>query len=279
MKNSIVTIDGIRGEYTGFSEASGFHHFSMYNGATMKRATLDGVEFEGTIFSGLFDAICKEWDGRHVGFVSGLAEFTEVGQMVDKWQYKEYLTPSKLRAAVTDWTAEELKTHLIKRHAKYVERRKAEQLAHLQEVEKALPFVGADISVEWKRSRMWGANPSAEVRVKTERRQEFFESGSIGGCGYDKGSTAVARALNQSPVFLRALYAYKEENGVNTQNHELFGYGAGYGVLPHLEGGVGVSCYPKIFKTIGYEWEQVGNGKSFDVYRVTKAVPVASNSK
>jgi hypothetical protein len=53
-------------------------------------------------------------------------------------------------------------------------------------------------------------------------------------------------------------------------NRELFGYGSGYGILPNFEGGVGVSCYDRIFNAIGYEFKTVSSGKTFDVYRISK---------
>ena len=59
---------------------------------------------------------------------------------------------------------------------------------------------------------------------------------------------------------------------VTTKVNELFGYGAGYGILPYFEGGVGVSCYPKIFEKIGFNFRQTGNGKMYDSFEVTKSV-------
>lgn len=55
------------------------------------------------------------------------------------------------------------------------------------------------------------------------------------------------------------------------KNHKIFGYGSGYGILPQLEGGVGVSCYPDIFKTVGLKFETIASGSNFDVFKITKA--------
>ena len=54
------------------------------------------------------------------------------------------------------------------------------------------------------------------------------------------------------------------------KNHEVFGYGSGYGILPSFEGGVGVSCYDRIFNKIGYKFETIASGKNFDVFKITK---------
>jgi hypothetical protein len=36
--------------------------------------------------------------------------------------------------------------------------------------------------------------------------------------------------------------------------------------LPHLSGGVGVSCYYSIFQELGYKLEKVSSGKMHDSY-------------
>jgi len=94
-------------------------------------------------------------------------------------------------------------------------------------------------------------------------------SGSIGGCGYDKLSTAVAECLNQVNAVLRPLYLMKDKH-TGKKNHEYLGYGSGYGILPNFEGGVGVSCYPRIFENVGYEFKTIASGKTFDVFTITK---------
>lgn len=66
------------------------------------------------------------------------------------------------------------------------------------------------ISVDWKKSRTWGANPTAEIWVsyeytaKDEKGEDYeswdnayAKSSSIGGCGYDKRSTAVSQAIDR----------------------------------------------------------------------------------
>ena len=67
------------------------------------------------------------------------------------------------------------------------------------------------------------------------------------------------------------MYNLKDKSkNVNLKNHDVFGYGSGYGVLPSFEDGVGVSCYDRIFNKIGYKFETLSSGKTFDVFRIIK---------
>ena len=133
------------------------------------------------------------------------------------------------------------------------------------------------ITVEWKKSSMWGSNPTAEAYINGIGR---VSSGSIGGCGYDKCSTAVANVLNQVPQFKKLMCELKNKlSNCKKTNRELFGYGSGYGIIPTFEGGVGVSCYDRIFNSIGYEFKTVSSGKTFDVYRISKVTPKEQKRK
>jgi hypothetical protein len=139
----------------------------------------------------------------------------------------------------------------------------AKQQKHIEAVLSSPDFSSIRISVEWKTSRTWGANPTAEICVIGQGR--YY--GKASGCGYDKLSTSVAEALNQSNSVLKALYLAKAKKP-NKTNRDLFGYGSGYGVLPSFEGGVGVSCYPSIFKAAGFKFTTTGSGKMFDSFYV-----------
>ena len=117
-----------------------------------------------------------------------------------------------------------------------------------------------------------------------------FIGSSISGCGYDKHSTATDQALNSDKRILKLMYfkkeeelkqrkpTYTEQNGheKNTEralNHFLFGYGSGYGVLPHFESGVGVSCHIRICEKIGLKMESVSDTKHTNVYIISKVQP------
>jgi len=144
------------------------------------------------------------------------------------------------------------------------------EIEHIETVFNAPDMVSASVSIECKKSAMWGSNPSGSASVSyADKSRNIFESGSISGCGYDKESTAFAHAINQSNSFLKALYVLKDAN-VETKNHDLFGYGSGYGILPRLEGGVGVSCFYRIFEKLGFKMDNAASGKTFDAYMINK---------
>lgn len=100
---------------------------------------------------------------------------------------------------------------------------------------------------------------------------ERIEGNYTGGWGYDKLSSAIAEVLNEYLPLKELLYNHKEkylfENKLTqANNHEIFGYGSGYGILPYFEGGVGVNSYYKIFNTIGLEFKQLSD----DLYIISK---------
>lgn len=49
-KNKVVTINGKRGEYTGFSYVTMKHHFSMYDSSVIKLGELDTIRLFGIDF-------------------------------------------------------------------------------------------------------------------------------------------------------------------------------------------------------------------------------------
>lgn len=183
-----------------------------------------------------------------------------------EWYLIQLLPASKKRHIFKSVT--ELKSYLV-------DRLKNQTIKKIESLQKELVFneslqeiESLTISVEWKKSQMWGNNPNASTYVPGVGE---VCSGSIGGYGYDKESTAVANVLNQVPQFRKLLFDLKNKrSNYKKSNREVFGYGAGYGILPSFEGGVGVSCYDRIFNNIGYKFETVSSGKTFDVYRVSK---------
>ncbi len=106
-----------------------------------------------------------------------------------------------------------------------------------------VPF-DIEISIEWKKSRTWGAIPKGKMWSDVA----YTESRSVTGCGYDKLSACVAELLNQSNR-LRARMIQKGRKNL--------GYGAGSGsamLIPYFEGGVGVSCFRTIIEQLGGKW-------------------------
>ncbi len=220
-------------------------------------------------FIKLFAALEAEQKNRLQGFATNLNECNTIEEVLKQWRFTDLLPKGKKN--FTWESIGQLKAYLVDRKAKNSNKQLAKDLQHLTDISNAGELREVQISVEWKKNRTWGSNPTAEAQISGKNCYNRYSSGSIGGCGYDKESTAVANALNQSNAFLKLLYTFKENQEFEGKtNQDIFGYGSGYGILPRLEGGVGVSCYPRIFEKIGFKWSQVGNGKMYNAYLISK---------
>jgi len=221
----------------------------------------------------LIKAIINEQKNRLENFILDINQKQGLNDL-NTWHYNDLLPKGK---NVSNYSFDSLKAYLITRKEKMVYKAIEREVNRIKTVFNAGELIDVKISMEWKRSRMWGSNPFAECWYSYKDAQGNFNSGyvvsgSIGGCGYDKGSTAVANCLNQINEVLKPLYILKDAQlqAIDKDNHKLLGYGSGYGILPSIEGGVGVSCYPAIFDKIGMEFKTVASGKTFDVYTITK---------
>lgn len=134
------------------------------------------------------------------------------------------------------------------------------------------------IDVNWKISHTWGANPNAEVWTD----EYLGESGSIGGCGYDKESTAITRPFNRSKqmakIAIIAKYLdtkYKDLDWKEKDEKGIFTYS--YGVLFSIfhdngiywQGGVGASSFMNCIKTAGYKMDAEFHPKYNDCYKLS----------
>lgn len=222
----------------------------------------------------LITAITHEEKKRLEDFIFNINQIQDIDGLKG-WIYTDLLPKGK---DTSKMSFAELKSYLIKRKEKAIYKEIEREVNKIKTVFNAGELIDVKIQIEWKRSQMWGNNPVAEAWAYFKDKDgnhnsHYVKTRSIGGCGYDKQSTAVAECLNQLNEVLKPLYALKDDSlfdGAGKKNHDLFGYGSGYGILPHIEGGVGVSCYPRIFEKIGYIFETVASGKSFDAYKITK---------
>lgn len=150
------------------------------------------------------------------------------------------------------------------------------------ESEKNQPEVSEmTISIEWKRSAMYGANPHAEVQVRfKDRTAGLWKTGyfrkdgyTCSGCGYDKESTVIAQIFNEFMKWRLWQMTPEERKGGNGSNDN---GSAPYGIhvysqdRPHFGGGIGTSCYYQIAEYMGGKFEHVASGKTFDVYKYTQ---------
>lgn len=211
----------------------------------------------------LIKALENEIFQRHEDFKNEVKELKSVKDAQDSWRMRDRAPKGK---DLSKFELNDLKAYLIDRDLKRTQKELNKMLERMEVVNKAEDFKRIVINVEYKRSAMWGMNPRAEARVEmADGTCQHFESGSIGGCGYDKQSTAVANVMNQVNGLLKCMYIAREKDTKNTLR-EVFGYGAGYGILPRIEGGVGVNCYDTIMQKLGLSFKTLSSGKSFDVF-------------
>lgn len=136
------------------------------------------------------------------------------------------------------------------------------------------------IDVHWKKNSTWGANPMAEVWAD----EYLGKSRSVGGCGYDKESAAIAEPFNRSKAmakiafiakYICANYDYldydkKKEIGIP----HCYDYGTRFSIHHkngiYWEGGVGASSFMNCIKTAGYKMDAEAHPKYFDFYSLSK---------
>lgn len=176
---------------------------------------------------------------------------------------KRYTTPKTLDAlkhtAPEETPADEVIAKMKAKKAREEAQNTAKRLEALALAESCeLPEL-VNISVEFTRSRTWGSIPHATVTAEQRRT-----CGMASGCGYDKESAAIAAAMNQHPAVMRILYDHAESG-------ENFPYSVRtFAGLPSFDGGCGVSCFQAVFEACGYSWRQVGNGKTYNAYTITR---------
>lgn len=164
--------------------------------------------------------------------------------------------------------------YALKRAYKEVEKYTAQKMDKIRRAESAPAVVSVSISVEWARSRTWGANPTAEAVIEDANGHIYRGTGHASGCGYDKESAAVASALNGSNSIIKmlldckesALLSKKATGKTNESNRDYIAYGAGYGAIPYFEGGVGMSSLESVFNACGLRLVNQTHGKMYDHY-------------
>ena len=136
----------------------------------------------------------------------------------------------------------------------------------VEEVKAQPKLESLTITIEWKKSRMWGSNPHATGEARTTEGRRLVGTATASGCGYCKRSTVIADLFNQ---FLRhklydsavlARLAIKKPYGMSFPKD-------GQKWLPYFDGGIGEGCYRQISEAIGGTWECVAHTDSVEVYQ------------
>ena len=214
----------------------------------------------------MFENIKKEiaeHEAKSIQEFGLLASRKTAGEILNSWYYKQYLT-GKTLAALKRTSSDarpdaDTLDRICAKFARKAQKETATRLAKLDAAEQAEGARWFDINVEWTRSSTWGSNPHAKVYAPG-----CSTNGTASGCGYDKESAAVAEALNGNPEIMKLLYQYIDAGNILAYGVHVF---AG---MPSFQGGVGVSCFARIFEIMGYNWKTLASGKTFDAYEVTK---------
>ena len=189
--------------------------------------------------------------------------------ILNHWYYKEKLTNTQIKKYNADeLTTKQIKEILKNKIVKEYQTRFNKDIKKLETIAQASDDITSiNISINWIRSSMWGYNPRATITTN----KGTITEGKASGCGYDKESTSIANALNKNNDILKLLYVAKNKKMTlkNNNNHNLLGYGSGYGVFPYFEGGVGASSLMNIFRKLKYNVSEY-HTKTSDFYTITK---------
>ncbi len=152
-------------------------------------------------------------------------------------------------------------------------REAAKTAARIEAERNQKPVRAMTLTIEWKKSRTWGANPNLEAEVwfqdGTFQRSPVFK---CSGCGYNKTSTVIAQAFNTYLSY--KLWAMTPEqvkggHGSGDKGAAPYGVSCHNAEHRHYAGGIGERCYKHISEYIGGQWETLASGKTFDVFRYT----------
>lgn len=184
-----------------------------------------------------------------------------------EWFIKNLLPSSKTVKQLKAMQRNEAEKYLFNRIDKKAEKEINTIIEKYNSIMNSKDIESINISVEWKKSQTWGANPTATAKINyTDGSCGYFD-GKASGCGYDKESAAIATALNCSHSVQKLLFVCSE----NDPDNKIYGYyNANRGYFPYISGGVGVSCYNSVFNLCGYKFEQTNSGKTFDCYLISK---------
>jgi hypothetical protein len=168
-------------------------------------------------------------------------------------------------------TAEEKKARAeARKQARLAEKERLEREAEKNQK----PVKSLTISIDWIKSRTWGANPHASVTVEYKDGTHTTAEGfTAGGCGYDKESTVIAEIFNQFLKYkLWAMPLSKVIGGKGSldKGPAPYGINAGHrerGEYRYYAGGIGTDCYKRIGEYIGGKFERMASGKRFDVFQ------------
>lgn len=183
-------------------------------------------------------------------------------ELLQAWFIKDAFTKKELETLKT-YKYEKIVKEYIKKRIIEINKESERTAKEIEVICIANMPLFVDISVEWRKNRTWGANPRAEVRTG----EFYYLSRSIGGCGYDKESTATAECFNKDlglkKCALVAMYnnAHLPKNKRYINGVHFFNCSTSF-----YEGGCGFSCHRHILELAGFKLIHQCGGKMFNTY-------------
>lgn len=215
----------------------------------------------------------KNTKSNHSKMISWVKTSTK-DEILSKWPLRDLLTKKSqkdLKTGKLTLTQARLKAikHLERKLEKKTDNINLKYFCFDQLTKKVTDI---ELSTSWSTGSVYGWQAQTEIKIcYNDNTCDYFTGKKIGGCGYDKLSTAISSALNQSTylkkeLYKRANYAYNK----GLKPKEVLGYGCGYGATPYFEGGVGENSILGILQKLGFEVVARASHKKFDYVKLTK---------
>ncbi len=144
-------------------------------------------------------------------------------------------------------------------------KKEAAELARIEREKNQKTVREIKISIEWRKSRMYGNNPFLDAQIWFKDGSYESMTSTCSGCGYDKESTVIADVFN---AFLK-YKLYPPLNKTDRDREDGPPYGIYINQNRHYSGGIGTTCYYAIADAIGGKFENTASGKTYDAYKYT----------
>lgn len=206
------------------------------------------------------DAMLTKEVERNLARTESVLHNAKCGEALKTWGLRNLMTPMARDMVSMAEEGEPIPEMAIRKMLARAARRERKSLADAEvKMDRANSAEYPDkitISVEWRKTKSWGMNPTATVRAGG-----CVTTASATGCGYDKESAAVASAMNKNYSILKVWYEHAEKGG----QFEYSVSGAERSMLPYMDGGCGMSSVTNVFKKLGFRCEEE-HSKTFDYY-------------
>ena len=172
----------------------------------------------------------------------------------EKSRLAEYLTEKQAKMLYNN-NITELKKLLKKYKIKALEKQKQAKMKALEEyntIKQLKDIKEAIFEIEWTGRNIYGYQCKCIAKIKYKNGDyKYYESEKTSGCGYDKKSTALSYALNDTAKIL----LIKHGNKILKDANKHYNYYACENM--YFSYGVGLSSYITMFKNMGYKVQEL----------------------